>query len=134
MKAAKQRKSRMKKLDKLGVMAAGEGRKFKASYDGEAEEIEEYEEDEEVVLNFPDPGGFDGNMVTLDRVSFGYDPARTLLEAVDLTIDMNSRVALLGRNGCGEYPAGCGYLSLINWNLKSQLAPFNAPSRQARVH
>jgi hypothetical protein len=35
----------MKKLDKLGVMAAGEGMKFKASYDGEAKEIEEYKED-----------------------------------------------------------------------------------------
>ena len=61
VKASKQRKSRMKKLDKLGMMAAGEGKKFKASYDGEAKEIEEYEEDEEVVLNFPDPGGFDSN-------------------------------------------------------------------------
>lgn len=102
VKAARQRKSRMKKLDKLGVMAAGEGRKFKASYDGEAEEVEEYEEDEEVVLNFPDPGGFDGNIVTLDRVTFGYSADRTLLKEVDLTIDMNSRVALLGRNGCGK--------------------------------
>ena len=46
----------MKKLDKIGVMAASEGKKFKASYDGEAEEIEEYQEDEEVELSFPDPG------------------------------------------------------------------------------
>lgn len=102
VKASKQRKSRMKKLDKLGVMAAGEGKKFKASYDGEAEEIEEYEEDEEVVLNFPEPGAFDGNIVTLDQVSFGYSPDKTLLEDVDLTIDMKSRIALLGRNGCGK--------------------------------
>ncbi|KAL9185239.1 hypothetical protein ACHAXT_003016 [Thalassiosira profunda] len=102
VKAARQRKSRMKKLDKLGVMAAGEGRKFKASYDGDAEEIEEFEEDEEVVLQFPDPGDFDGNMVTLDQVTFGYTSDKTLLEDVDLTIDMKSRVALLGRNGCGK--------------------------------
>ena len=101
VKASKQRKSRMKKLDKLGVMAS-EGKKFKASYDGEAKEIEEYEEEEEVVLNFPDPGGFSENMVTLDQVSFGYSPGNTLLKDVDLTIDMNSRVALLGRNGCGK--------------------------------
>ena len=103
VKAAKQRKSRMKKLDKLGVMAASEGKKFKASYDGEAEEIEEYEEDEEVVLNFPDPGGFDNsNIVVLDQVSFGYSSDKTLLKDVDLTIDLKSRVALLGRNGCGK--------------------------------
>jgi ATP-binding cassette subfamily F protein 3 len=103
VKASRQRKSRMKKLDKLGVMAAGEGKKFKASYDGEAKEIEEYEEDEEVVLNFPDPGGFDSNIVVLDQVSFGYSADSILLKDVDLTIDMKSRVALLGRNGCGRF-------------------------------
>jgi len=103
VKASKQRKSRMKKLDKLGVMAAGEGRKFKASYDGEAQEIEAYEEDEEVVLNFPDPGGFDNtSIVTLDRVAFGYTPEKILLKDAELTIDLQSRVGLLGRNGCGK--------------------------------
>mmetsp|Transcript_9988 Transcript_9988/g.14012 ORF Transcript_9988/g.14012 Transcript_9988/m.14012 type:complete len:851 (-) Transcript_9988:83-2635(-) len=102
VKAAKQRKSRMKKLDKLGVMAAGEGRKYKASYDGDAEEIEEYQEDEEVTLTFPDPGPFDGDIVCLDQVTFGYDSEHILLKDVDLTIDSKSRVALLGRNGCGK--------------------------------
>ena len=103
VKASKQRKSRMKKLDKLGVMSAGEGKKFKASDGDIAEEIEEYEEDEEVVLHFPDPGAFDGNIVSLDQVNFGYSADKTLLKEVDLTIDMKSRVALLGRNGCGKY-------------------------------
>mmetsp|Transcript_12990 Transcript_12990/g.28302 ORF Transcript_12990/g.28302 Transcript_12990/m.28302 type:complete len:591 (+) Transcript_12990:1-1773(+) len=102
VKAAKQRKSRMKKLDKIGVMAASEGKKFKASYDGEAEEIEEYQEDEEVELSFPDPGSFNGNIVALNQVSFGYAPDKTLLKDVDLTIDMKSRMALLGRNGSGK--------------------------------
>eukprot|EP00956_Cyclotella_meneghiniana_P041113 scaffold215099_cov69-Cyclotella_meneghiniana.AAC.4 len=101
VKAAKQRKSRMKKLDKLGVMAQ-EGKKFKASYDGDAEEIEEYQEDEEVVLTFPEPGGFDGDIVRLELMSFGYSPEYTLLKNVDLSINMSSRVALLGRNGCGK--------------------------------
>lgn len=78
---------------------AQEGKKFKASYDGEAEEIEEYVEDEEVVLNFPDPGGFDGDIVRLELMTFGYSPEKTLLQNVDLSIDMKSRVALLGRNG-----------------------------------
>ena len=78
---------------------AQEGKKFKASYDGEAEEIEEYVEDEEVVLNFPDPGGFDGDIVRLELMTFGYSPEKTLLKNVDLSIDMKSRVALLGRNG-----------------------------------
>ena len=60
------------------MKAAGEGKKFKASYDGAAKEIKEYEEDEEV---------------SADKI---------LLKDVDLTIDMKSRVALLGRNGCGK--------------------------------
>lgn len=85
-------------LDKLGVMAQ-EGKKFKASYDGDAEEIEEYVEDEDVVLNFPDPGGFDGDIVRLEMMTFGYKPENPLLKNVDLSIGMDSRVALLGRNG-----------------------------------
>ena len=100
-KAARQRKSRMKKLDKIGMMSS-EGKKFKASYDGDAEEIEEYQEDDKVVLSFPDPGGFDSNIVTLDRASFGYSPDRMLLKNVDITVGLDSRIALLGRNGCGS--------------------------------
>lgn len=100
-KASRQRKSKMKKLDKLGVMSQ-EGKKYKASYDGDAEEIEEYEEEDEVELKFPDPGGFDGDIVKLERVKFGYSPDKILLNDVDLTISMKSRVALLGRNGCGK--------------------------------
>lgn len=101
VKAAKQRKSRMKKLDKIGVMAQ-EGKKYKASYDGDVEEIEEYQEDEKVELNFPDPGGFDGNVITLERVTFGYSPDNILLKGVDMTVDLKSRIALLGRNGSGK--------------------------------
>ena len=101
VKAARQRKSRMKKLDKIGMMSQ-EGKKYKASYDGDAEEIEEYKEDDKVELSFPDPGSFDGNMVTLERVTFGYSPDKILLKNVDMTVDVNSRIALLGRNGCGK--------------------------------
>lgn len=101
VKASKQRKSKMKKLDKLGVMAQ-DGKKWKASDGVEAEEVEEYQEEESVTLNFPDPGLFDGDIVRLDQVQFGYSPDKLLLHAVDLTISMKSRAALLGRNGCGK--------------------------------
>ena len=100
VKASKQRKSKMKKLDKLGVMAQ-DGKKYKASYDGGAEEVEEVEEDDVVTLNFPDPGGFDGDIVRLEQVKFGYSSDKILLDGVDLSINMKSRAALLGRNGCG---------------------------------
>jgi ATP-binding cassette subfamily F protein 3 len=101
VKASKQRKSKMKKLDKLGVMAQ-DGKKWKASDGVEAEEVEEYQEEESVTLNFPDPGLFDGDIVRLDQVQFGYSPDKLLLHEVDLTISMKSRAALLGRNGCGK--------------------------------
>jgi ATP-binding cassette subfamily F protein 3 len=101
VKAARQRKSKMKKLDKLGVMAQ-DGKKWKASYDGDAEEVEEVLDDEEVILNFPDPGAFDGDIVRLEQVKFGYSAQNILLETVDLTVNLKSRIALLGRNGCGK--------------------------------
>lgn len=100
VKASRQRKSKMKKLEKVGVMAQ-EGKRYKASYDGEAEEVEEYEEDETVELKFPDPGSFDGDIIRLEQMTFGYSSASILLDDVDLTINFKSRVALLGRNGCG---------------------------------
>lgn len=103
VKAAKQRKSKMKKLDKLGVAAQGTGKRWKASYDGEAEEVEEFVEEEDVVLRFPDPGSFQGDIVKMDQVTFGYDVSeKPLLNKVDLGVNMQSRVALLGRNGCGK--------------------------------
>ena len=79
-----------------------EGKRWKASYDGDAEEVEEYVEDEKVTLTFPDPGSFDGDIVKLDQVKFGYNSENILLKNVDLSINLNSRVALLGRNGQGK--------------------------------
>lgn len=101
VKAARQRKSKMKKLDKIGVMAQ-EGKKWKASYDGDAEEVEEYIEDDKVELKFPDPGKFDGDIVRLEQMTFGYNENKVLLDSIDLSIDSTARAALLGRNGCGK--------------------------------
>lgn len=101
VKAARQRKSKMKKLEKVGVMAQ-EGKRWKASYDGDVEEVEEYVEDDTVKLTFPDPGAFDGDMVQLTRTSFGYTDDQPLLQDIDLSIDIKTRAALLGRNGCGK--------------------------------
>mmetsp|Transcript_26430 Transcript_26430/g.62074 ORF Transcript_26430/g.62074 Transcript_26430/m.62074 type:complete len:890 (-) Transcript_26430:2931-5600(-) len=101
VKASRQRKSKMKKLDKLGVMAQ-DGKRWKASYDGDAEEVDDVEEEEEVVLRFPDPGSFDNEMIVLEQVKFGYDKTKVLFEDVDMTVNLSSRIALLGRNGCGK--------------------------------
>ena len=143
----------MKKMERLGVEAAGgDGRRYKASYDTPAEEVEKVAEEAEVVLDFPDPGVFDKPIVTLEDVSFAdeaqplrrsnnddteldddvdmnedYRPvgavigdgsssrkpptapsaadmqqASPLLRNVEMQIDCKSRIALLGRNGCGK--------------------------------
>uniref|UniRef100_A0A7S1C7Q0 ABC transporter domain-containing protein n=1 Tax=Bicosoecida sp. CB-2014 TaxID=1486930 RepID=A0A7S1C7Q0_9STRA len=114
-KAAAQRKSRMKKMDRLGVEAAGAGKRYKLSYDAPAEEVAEVEEDEEVTLTFPHPGAEfprDLPLVSLDDVSFSYPvkgagapPSGAkphLLNNVNFSVSQTSRVALLGRNGAGK--------------------------------
>jgi ATPase subunit of ABC transporter with duplicated ATPase domains len=112
-KAAAQRKSKMKKMNRLGVEAAGEGKKYKLSYDAPAEEVDDVDEEEAVVLEFPDPGPFDRAIVRCQRASFSYDAppdapppppgGRThLLADVDLSVDAKSRICLLGRNGSGK--------------------------------
>lgn len=60
------------------------------------------EEEETVTLTFPDPGSFDKDIIRLEQVKFGYPDSDLLLEDVDLTVNMKSRIALLGRNGCGK--------------------------------
>eukprot|EP00510_Aplanochytrium_minuta_P005414 CAMPEP_0184012384 /NCGR_PEP_ID=MMETSP0954-20121128/4376_1 /TAXON_ID=627963 /ORGANISM="Aplanochytrium sp, Strain PBS07" /LENGTH=737 /DNA_ID=CAMNT_0026292353 /DNA_START=75 /DNA_END=2288 /DNA_ORIENTATION=+ len=104
-KAARQRKSRMKKLERLGMEAASQnaGRKFKQSYDGEIEDVEEEQDEREITLSFPDPGKLDGTIIRLDAVEFKYPNNSVLhLKDIDMSLDQSSRVAILGRNGCGK--------------------------------
>jgi ATPase subunit of ABC transporter with duplicated ATPase domains len=103
---AKQRKSRMKKMERVGLEAAAvaEGRKIKSSYDGVYEEVEAVHDAKAFVLNFPNPGstGRDIPVVRLDDVSFGYGEGPVLFERATFSLDVQSRVAVLGRNGCGK--------------------------------
>jgi ATP-binding cassette subfamily F protein 3 len=103
-KAAKQRKSKMKKMERLGVEAAAQakGGKFKASYDGEAEEVEEEVNEDEFELCFPSVPKVDGTLIQLDDVAFAYPGGAGLLRGVTCGFDIHSRVALMGRNGCGK--------------------------------
>jgi phospholipid/cholesterol/gamma-HCH transport system ATP-binding protein len=41
-------------------------------------------------------------IVELDRVSFGYDPARPVLHDVSLKIESGSVVGIMGQSGCGK--------------------------------
>lgn len=75
--------SRIKKLEKLPV-------------------LEPPEQDKAVTFKFPDPDGMSPPILTLKDVSFGYNPNDLLLNHVDLDIQMDSRIALVGANGCGK--------------------------------
>jgi phospholipid/cholesterol/gamma-HCH transport system ATP-binding protein len=44
----------------------------------------------------------DSPIVDIDRVSFGYDPARPVLQDVSLAIPRGSVVGIMGQSGCGK--------------------------------
>ncbi|ODQ78679.1 hypothetical protein BABINDRAFT_39104 [Babjeviella inositovora NRRL Y-12698] len=75
--------SRIKKLEKLPVLEAPEEEKI-------------------VSFHFPDPEKLSPPILQLQNVTFGYDPSKLLLTNVDLDVQMNSRIALVGANGCGK--------------------------------
>ena len=72
-KAAAQRKSRMKKMERVGLEGAKSGGKFKASYDAPLEDVEDAVDDPEVKLIFPDPGDVITKvLVQLEGLTFAY--------------------------------------------------------------
>ncbi|MBK3799389.1 ATP-binding cassette domain-containing protein [Azospirillum brasilense] len=79
---ARQAQSRLKALEKL-------------------ETITLMEDDAEVVFNFPQPDEMAPPLIALDGVTIGYGD-RAILRRVNLRIDMDDRIALLGANGNGK--------------------------------
>ncbi|MBK3774578.1 ATP-binding cassette domain-containing protein [Azospirillum brasilense] len=79
---ARQAQSRLKALEKL-------------------ETITLMEDDAEVVFNFPQPDEMPPPLISLDGVTIGYGD-RAILRRVNLRIDMDDRIALLGANGNGK--------------------------------
>lgn len=75
--------SRIKKLEKLPV-------------------LEPPEEEKTVTFKFPDPEKLSPPILQLQGVTFGYNPDNLLLKNVDLDVQMDSRIALVGANGCGK--------------------------------
>ena len=51
---------------------------------------------------FPEPVMLAPPLITLDRASAGYAPGQPVLGGLDLRLDMDDRVALLGANGNGK--------------------------------
>ncbi len=53
-------------------------------------------------IRLPDPRDASPPLVTLEQVSVGYEPGRPILSHLDLRIDPDERIALLGKNGNGK--------------------------------
>ena len=58
--------------------------------------------DPSVAFDLPDPGALAPPIATLDGVAVGYDDGPPVLSNLDLRIDMDDRIALLGANGNGK--------------------------------
>ncbi|MDD9878395.1 MAG: ABC-F family ATP-binding cassette domain-containing protein [Magnetovibrio sp.] len=58
-------------------------------------------EDRTVAFNFPDPDPLSPPLIALDRASVGYG-GDLVLRNLDLRIDMDDRIALIGANGNGK--------------------------------
>lgn len=64
--------------------------------------VDEVLNDATLVLKFPDPDPLTPPILQFRDVSFGYPDKRQLFKNVNLGIDLDSRVALVGANGTGK--------------------------------
>jgi ATP-binding cassette subfamily F protein 3 len=59
-------------------------------------------EDPSLSFDFPSPAELKPPLITLDMAAVGYEAGKPILSRVDLRLDPDDRVALLGRNGNGK--------------------------------
>ncbi|HEV8016687.1 MAG TPA: ABC-F family ATP-binding cassette domain-containing protein [Stellaceae bacterium] len=81
-------------------------------------------EEPPVRLAFPEPPELSPPLVSLYQVSTGYDPEKPVLRRLDLRLDPDDRIALLGANGNGK--------STFARLLAGRLAPFSGEIHRAR--
>ena len=89
--------------------------------------IAELQDDPSLTFDFPDPDGLKPPLITLDMAAVGYD-AKPILRKLNLRLDPDDRIALLGRNGNGK--------TTLARLLAAQLAPMEggmAASGKMRV-
>jgi ATP-binding cassette subfamily F protein 3 len=80
---AKQAQSRAKALARMAPIAA-------------------IAEDPSLSFDFPSPAELKPPLVTLDMAAVGYAPGKPVLQRLNLRLDPDDRIALLGRNGNGK--------------------------------
>jgi ATP-binding cassette subfamily F protein 3 len=78
-------------------------------------------EDQPVSFDFPDPDPLSPPIIAIERGQAGYEPGKPVLKAVNLRVDMDDRIALLGANGNGKSTLAkilSGRLALIEGSLR----------------
>jgi ATP-binding cassette subfamily F protein 3 len=80
---AKQAQSRVKALARMAPIAA-------------------IAEDPSLSFDFPSPAELKPPLITLDMAAVGYAPGKPVLQRLNLRLDPDDRIALLGRNGNGK--------------------------------
>ena len=72
-------------------------------------------EERTVTFGFPEPGRLSPPILTLEGAAVGYEAEKPVLSRLDLRLDMDDRIALLGANGNGK--------STLSRLLASRLKP-----------
>src|SRR6185369_5728750 len=80
---ARQAQSRLKAIEKMKPIAVAA-------------------EERGVEFDFPEPQELPPPLMTLDHVAVGYEPGKPILRKMDLRLDPDDRIALLGSNGNGK--------------------------------
>jgi ATP-binding cassette subfamily F protein 3 len=73
--------------------------------------------DPSLAFDFPSPARLKPPLLTLDMAAVGYEPGKPVLSRLNLRIDPEDRIALLGRNGNGK--------TTLARLLSGQLAPMD---------
>ncbi len=103
---ARQAQSRLKMIERLGPVAA-------------------IMPDEEIAFDFPDPEILPPPLLTLEDAAVGYASGKPVLERLDLRIDMDDRIGLLGPNGNGKTTL----LKLLSRRLQTQTGSLRRPAK-----
>jgi len=74
-------------------------------------------------FHFPEPQELAPPLMTIDRVAVGYEPGKPVLRGLELRLDPDDRIALLGANGNGK--------STFARLLAGRLEPFSGEIRRA---
>lgn len=78
-----------------------------------------------VPFNFPKPEPLSSPLIALEEASVGYEEGKPILRKLDLRVDMDDRIALLGANGNGK--------STFAKLLSDKLKPMEGKLRKSRV-